>query len=250
MSAPAPEHTTSLWLDTHLSAFDAETTGVDPTTARIVSWSRWNIDMRLGRPIHAGWLLDPGIDIPQEASDIHGITTDHAQTHGQAAKTGIREIAMDLLYWVAQGAVAVAFNAVYDLTLLRAECVRHGYTDLAHQLTTIGPVADPFVLDKVITPRRSGKGCRKLTAVADIYQVPLGDDAHGSRADALAAARVLYKMMGASPRLAAMNPAQLHEAQTVWFAQQQADMEAYLTRVGQAEGRSFDPAWPIRTEES
>lgn len=247
MSTPTTENTTtSPWLNTHLASFDAETTGTDPATARIVSWGRWNIDMRLGRPIHSGWLLDPGIDIPQEASNIHGITTDHAQAHGQAAATGIREIAMDLLHWVAEGAVAVAFNAVYDLTLLHAECVRHGYTDLAHQLTTISPVADPFVLDKVITPRRSGKGCRKLTAVADIYQVPLGEDAHGSQADALAAARVLRKMMAASPRLAAMNPAQLHEAQTGWFAQQQADMESYFTRAGRAEGRSFDPAWPIR----
>lgn len=248
MSAPAPEHTTaSPWLTSHLAAFDAETTGTDPAEARIVSWSRWNIDMRLGRPIHSGWLLNPGVEIPQDATDIHGITTDHAQEHGQNAATGIREIAADLLYWVDHGAVAVAFNVVYDLTLLRAECLRHGYTDLAHQLTKIHPVADPYVLDKVITPRRSGKGCRKLTAVAEIYQVPLGEDAHGSQADALAAARVLYKMMSAAPHLAAMTPDQLHQAQIGWFAQQQADMEAYFTSIGRAEGRSFDPAWPIRT---
>lgn len=248
MSTPTTENTTpSPWLNTHLAAFDAETTGPDPTTAHIVSWSRWNIDMRLGRPIHSGWLLDPGIDIPQEATDIHGITTDHAQEHGQAATTGIRQITIDLLHWVNEGAVAVAYNAVYDLTLLHTECLRHGYTDLAHQLTKIRPVADPFVLDKVITPRRSGKGCRKLTAVANIYHVPLGDDAHGSQADALATARVLRKMMAASPRLAAMNPAQLHQAQIGWFAQQQADMKAYFTNIGHAQGRSFDPAWPIRT---
>ncbi|WP_435113367.1 exonuclease domain-containing protein [Nocardiopsis synnemataformans] len=249
MSTPTPaaEHTTSPWMGVDLIAFDAETTGPDPRTARIVSWSRWNLSMSLGRPIHAGWLLNPGVEIPQEAIDIHGITNEHVRERGQQAASGIREIAGDLIEWAREGKVPVAFNAAYDLTLLRAECLRHGHADLAHQLTEIRPVADPFVLDKVITPRRSGKGCRKLTAVADIYQVPLGDDAHGSQADSLAAARVFYKMLAAAPRLAAMTPDQLHDAQITWFAEQQTDMQAYFTRIGKAEGRDFDPAWPIRT---
>lgn len=251
MNAPTTDQTeqtpTSPWMGAHLVAIDAETTGPDPTTARIVSWARWNLDMRLGRPIHSGWLLDPGITIPQGAVDVHGITTEHAREHGQQAKTGIDEIASDLLYWVRDGAVVVAFNAAYDLTLLRAECLRHGYTDLAHQLTKVHPVADPFVLDKVITPRRAGKGRRKLTAVAEIYQVPLGEDAHGSKADALAAARVFYKMLARNPHLAQMSPHDLHQAQVGWFADQQADMQQYFTSIGQAEGRDFDPSWPIRT---
>lgn len=247
MSTPTTDQeTTTPWSGVHLVAIDAETTGPDPTNARIVSWARWNLDMRLGRPIHSGWLLDPGITIPQDATRIHGITTEHARQHGQQAKTGIDEIASDLLYWVRDGAVVVAFNAVYDLTLLRTECARHGYTDLAHQLTKVRPVADPFVLDKVITPRRAGKGRRKLTAVCEIYQVPLGEDAHGSKADALAAARVLYKMLARNPRLAQMTPGQLHDAQAEWFAAHQSDIEQYFTSIGQAEGRDFDPSWPIR----
>jgi DNA polymerase-3 subunit epsilon len=237
----------SPWLDVGIASFDAETTGPDPLAARIVSWSRWNIAMRGGgRRIHSGWLLDPGIEIPQGAIDIHGISTEHARSHGQKAATGIREIATDLLYWAQEGSVLVAFNAVYDLSLLRAECLRYGYTDLAEEFAKIAPVADPYVLDKVITPKRPGKGCRRLTAVAEIYGVPLGENAHGSKADALAAARVLYKMLAATPRLASMTPAQLHDAQVGWFANQQADAQEHFTRIGEAEGRDFAPHWPVR----
>ena len=75
-----------------LVAFDLETTGVDPDTARIVTGSL--VHFIGGLPMKTqSWLADPGIDIPAEATAIHGITTEHARENGRDHDDVAREIA-------------------------------------------------------------------------------------------------------------------------------------------------------------
>ena len=65
------------WSDGRLLAFDTETTGTDPETARIVSAAcLW----RGGASEAADeeWLVNPGVPIPAEATAIHGITDEMA----------------------------------------------------------------------------------------------------------------------------------------------------------------------------
>lgn len=65
--------TKSLSLTRPLILFDLETTSPEPTTARIVS-----LAMRVHRPDKSvqtyATLINPGIRIPKDASDVHGIT--------------------------------------------------------------------------------------------------------------------------------------------------------------------------------
>ncbi|MBB4935680.1 DNA polymerase-3 subunit epsilon [Lipingzhangella halophila] len=232
------------WHTGLLSSVDAETTGVDVETDRIVTWSRWTIRPSRGYKRCCTWLVDPGVDIPDGATAIHGVTTEHARQHGERARDAIPAIAADVLYWSREeGAVTVAYNAAYDITLLHRECLRYGRQDLADQLAALRPVVDPTVLDKQCDTFR--KGSRKLGDVARHYGIDLAEqDAHGSAADALAAARVAYVIATRYPALGGMEPGDLHDRQVTWRADQCASLQRYLRKKDPPD-TVVDPHWPL-----
>jgi putative phage-type endonuclease len=104
-----------------------------------------------------------------------------------------------------------------------------------------GAVVDPLCLDKRLDRYRKGK--RTLTVACAHYQVALGE-AHTSRADALAAARLAWRMMSHYPELRALSLAELHDAQIGWYAEQAEGLAAYFWRKGNAE--HVDKHWPLR----
>ncbi|HEU4849297.1 MAG TPA: hypothetical protein VFS93_02700, partial [Terrimesophilobacter sp.] len=60
------------WYGT-LGVFDLETTGIDVRTSRIVSANVSVIDAAGAVIERTDWLADPGIEIPPQASAVHGI---------------------------------------------------------------------------------------------------------------------------------------------------------------------------------
>ena len=230
------------WHKNLIASFDLETTGVDVEADRIVTASRWIIDPAKGSKVHCGWLVNPGIEIPAEASAIHGVTTEQARERGQDASKAVREIAGDLVHWHREGAVVVAFNAAYDLTLLHRECLRHGHIEEALGLAKLRPVVDPHVIDKGLDRYR--KGSRKLLDVAAHYGIELSeDDAHGSAADALAAARVAYVIAQRYPHIGRTPADELHDLQREWKALQAESLQKYLRK--KDKGATVSPHWPL-----
>lgn len=231
--------------DGTLISWDLETTGVDVESDRIVTASRWIIRPADGFKKHAGWLVNPGIPIPDEAAAIHGITTEHARAEGQDPARAVWEIAGDLTSWATEvkNPVFIAFNAAYDTTLLHRECLRHGHTDLADKVANLRPFVDPLVLDKQADAFR--RGSRKLTAVAKHYDVELSEeDAHGSAADSLAAARVAYVLARKYPGFARKPADELHDAQRGWRAEQAQSLQKYLRK--KDKDAVVDPHWPLK----
>lgn len=172
-----------------LIPFDLETTGVDVETARIVQ-AYVGTMLADGTVTGQTWLLDPGVEIPADATAIHGITTEHARNEGQNAADALIEIEGVLAAAQIVGHPIAGMNLAYDLTLLDREIRRHFGRPLSFEPR---PVLDILVLDKAIDTYR--KGSRTLTALADHYGVLLGDDAHGAAADAIAAARIALKLI-------------------------------------------------------
>jgi DNA polymerase-3 subunit epsilon len=168
---------------------DAESTGVDPHRDRIVTFCL--IEGGPGhKPLAHNWLIATDVDISEGAAKVHGITTEHARTHGRPAATAIREIADHILSATGTGIPFIAYNAPFDLTMLWAETRRH-CPDLSEPLARVAPVIDPFVLDKWVDRYR--KGSRKLIDTARHYGINLTeDDAHGAEADARAAGNVAW----------------------------------------------------------
>jgi DNA polymerase III epsilon subunit-like protein len=218
-----------------MCGFDIESTGTNPETARLVT--ACIVQCGGGRPVDSAvWLSDvDGVPIPDEAAAIHGVTTERAQKEGAPLAEVIAELVGGLTQAIAAGIPIVAMNARYDLTLLDREAERYGLDPLP-----MGPVVDPFVIDKAVDKYR--KGSRKLTALCAHYAVPIGD-AHQADADAIAACRVAWRQATQYEQVARMTPTELHHAQIGWAAEQAASLQEYFRKKDPA--AYVEPAWPL-----
>lgn len=222
-----------------LGVFDLETTGVDVDTARIVSACVAVLDAAGDVIARWDWLADPGIEIPDAATAVHGITTERARSEGRAAALVVAEITSTLRVLFDTGMPVVVYNAPYDLSLLDRECRRH-------DLAPIGvpfPVIDPLVVDKAVDRYRKGK--RTLEVTAERYGVSL-EGAHDAGADAIAAGRVALAIARAYPEQLDIDLAELHRRQAGWYAEQAASFQDYIRRVKGDDGFVADVEWPLR----
>ncbi|MGJ7560309.1 5'-3' exonuclease H3TH domain-containing protein [Brevibacterium casei] len=235
---PAPRSEAGVaWPHARLVGFDLETTGVDPDTARIVTAAFVEDPDRVEM-----WLADPGVEIPEAARAVHGITTEYAQANGMPAVEVVTALCTELTGLRDEGAVVVGHNIVYDLSVLDAEVRRHR-PDL--DLRSLLPaIVDTFVLDRRVDRYRRGK--RTLTATAEAWDVSLLD-AHDAAADARAALDIARALASKSTEIAAYTPQEIMAAQGEWKRAQAADLQAFLRRKGNADA-VVDGSWPIADE--
>jgi DNA polymerase-3 subunit epsilon len=237
--APAPPADGPLpaWASA-LGVFDLETTGVDTSTARIVTAHVGVIDETGAVVERKDWIVNPGVPIPEGAAAVHGITDDRAQRFGRPPGEVVAEILAAIRSVFLRGFPLVVFNAPYDLTLLAAEAERHRLWPLE----TTAPVVDPFVLDKEVDRFRKGK--RTLTAAAEVYGVDL-TDAHDAGADAIAAGRVAQAIARRYSDVLSLEAHELHDAQVAWCADQADRFQAYM-REKRDPGFTTSGSWPKR----
>lgn len=219
---------------------DTESTGVEPTDARIVTAAVLYIGPGPGRreTQPRDWLINPGVPIPAEATAVHGIS-DEIAAGGMEPGMALVEIAGVIEEAAQRDIPVVAFNATFDLTLLDSELARHGLDPLGFRY-----VIDPLVIDRAVDKYR--KGSRKLDAVCRHYQIDPGDS-HQASADCHAAARLAWKLAARYPeQVGNVTLAELHAKQQQWQAEWAAHYQEYLrTRGGQPDAQ-IDGTWPIR----
>lgn len=247
------------WLNGRIHAFDLETTGVETETDRIVT-ATWLTGSADGLESTTNWLVNPGVEISKGASDVHGITNEHARANGRDPRTVIAEIA-ELIgqAWVA-GEPVVIYNAPFDLTMFDRELRRYAYAGYPSTLLGIaqdedGNVCPPLVVDPLVCDKRlekyvRGKGGRKLVNTCARYGITLTDEeAHTSQGDTAAAWRLAWKMAHRPP-INGMTIHELQEAQRDWHTVQTRDFARYLGKSGKAEDAERVAAeagqWPIR----
>lgn len=249
-----------------LAPFDIESTGTDVENDRVVSVTVARITPGQETLVRSH-LIAVDVDIPEQATEIHGITTEHARENGKPPVEVLNAVAADLTDAVSSGVPIVGSNLAYDLTILDRELRRHGLPTVEDRLARpIAPVLDVLVIDKAIDRYR--KGSRRLDALCEHYGVRL-DGAHDSTNDALAAARVLYrigqraarattdpldiadmyadrrypeKMAYAFRNLGRMSLADLHAAQVGWYAEQSRSLAQYFRQKANEEEHRGDVA--------
>ncbi|MFJ6854233.1 3'-5' exonuclease [Streptomyces sp. NPDC091271] len=230
------------WISGPLLAFDLETTGTDVETDRIVTAAVVRLEADGSVSEELTWLLDPGVAIPEQASAIHGISTERAREHGAPAASAIEEITRAVADGLRSGTPLVVMNARYDLSLLDRECRRYGVESVSERLGDApSPVIDPLVIDKHVDKYRKGK--RALHALCDHYGVSL-EDAHDARADAVAAARVVRSMGERHQPVGVMALEDLHGLQVHAAAEQSLSLQAYLRRTADP-AAVVEAAWPL-----
>ncbi|CAD5929733.1 MULTISPECIES: 3'-5' exonuclease [Streptomyces] len=230
------------WHQGPLVGFDLETTGTDVETDRIVTAALVRLEPDGTVAEQRTWLLDPGVAIPEQASAIHGIGTDHARKHGARAASAVAEIAHAVAEVLRSGVPLVVMNARYDLSLLDRECGRYGLDSVEQRIGGVpSPVIDPLVIDKHVDKYRKGK--RALQALCEHYGVTLSD-AHDATADAVAAVRVVRRMGERHRPVSTLPPAELHALQVRAAAEQSASLQAYLRRTANPTA-VVEQAWPV-----
>lgn len=231
------------WHTGRLAGFDLETTGTDVEHDRIVT--ACVVQVGAGHDTaSATWLADPGIEIPEGAAKVHGITTEQARAEGAPAAEVVEQLVAALLQVQREEIPLVIMNAAYDLTLLDREARRHGVQPLT-DVIDLGHlrVIDPRVLDKQLSRRR---GQRTLTHLCEHYRVTL-DGAHSADADAVAACRVAWRIGTQYPRIGALDTHALTVAQAGWAAEQAESLAAYFRRTPGKESWAdgIRTEWPL-----
>ncbi len=227
---------------------DTETTGVDPLEARLVTAFVGVMSQDGTILIGQEFLANPGVEIPEGAAAVHGISTEHARTHGREPGAVLGDLGAILSS--TQQLPIVAYNASYDLTLLLQEAKRHLPEEGARffeDLLRGRAVLDPLVLDKQLDKWR--KGSRKLIDTAAHYGVELSEEeAHGAAADAIAGGRVAIEILKKFPQIAPprFSFRELHHSQIEWKKEQAASLQAYFRGKGGKPDAVIDGAWPIQ----
>jgi len=231
------------WLDETMVGFDTETTGISTATDRIVTAA---LITRTGAEVsQRTWLIDPGVEIPARATEVHGITTEQARSEGVQPADALDEIAALLAAALSAGHPVIAFNAQYDLSILEEELNRHGLPSLSSRVEGghIRPVVDPLVLDRHLDRWRKGK--RKLIDMCATYEVSVvADDLHAADADVLATLDLVQAMARRYPALGEVALTDLHDQQVSAHRDWAVKFAAWLTSKGTTDDLPR-PDWPV-----
>ncbi len=112
------KHPMELKLKKPIIFFDLETTGVNIAKDRIVEISILKIKPN-GNKESKTWLVNPEMEIPKEASDIHGITNERVVT-----EPTFNELATEVSKMI-EGCDLAGFNSNrFDIPLLAEEMLR------------------------------------------------------------------------------------------------------------------------------
>ena len=236
-----------------LLGFDIESTGVDQFVDRVVTFSMVyspRADAAVQHEI-LEWKIDPGIEIAEGATNVHGISTAHAREFFMDASKAMPFIAARMETIVDHGIPFVIYNAPFDTTMIYEEFERHNVPLRYTREEMFARVIDPLVIDKACDMYR--KGSRKLTDTAKLYGYDL-TNAHNSTADVEATlhiARQLGKFF--KPE---MSIEMLQEFQKDAKLEQSTSFQAYKRKQRDEEGNLIDPhavingEWPIQTKDA
>lgn len=204
-----------------LLTLDTETTGIDPLTDRVVTCNI-TYDYVDGTPPKVyDWLINPGVEIPQGASDVHGITNEIAKEYGQDPKIALENIKDHLEIWNDAKLPIVIYNARFDCSILLSEFSRYNI----HYSHDFPCIIDPLVLDKALDKYRKGK--RTLTASSEVYGVEL-DNAHSADADSMASVKIA-RAIGEKFHIDAPWD-EVHNQQRIWAEEQAASLQEYFRK--------------------
>jgi DNA polymerase-3 subunit epsilon len=232
--------------------FDLETTSRNAPVARTCQYAFAHVAD--GKVAAVTQVVDPGREIPAQAAEIHGITTERAREEGVPLPAAIETISAALTEAAGEGVPVVIFNAPYDLTIVETECRRLEVPSPPWEELR---VVDPLLIDKILDRYR--KGSRKLGDTCQAYGARL-DTAHDALSDAVAACRMAwvlaekgyvkrkyhdeeYHAVKEVWEAAKHDLDALHLAQVRWAEQEAVRFQAYLEEQGSK--RQIDTAWPV-----
>ena len=179
--------------------FDTETTGVpqsrDAPVSQPSQWPHivqlaWKLSDDEGHEIHsASHVIAPdGYEIPQDAAEVHGITTERATKEGQSAPRIVSEFEKT----AARATHVVAHNYDFDAKILGAECARQERSNPIIEIPglCLMKTAAPFC-------GMLGRHGFKWPTLEELHETVFGkgfENAHDALADVNATARCFFEL--------------------------------------------------------
>ena len=161
-----------------LCFFDLETTGINVSSDRIVEISVLKIYPN-GNKESRTWLVNPGIKIPQEAINVHGISNEMVIN-----EPNFSEIAHEVKSMINNCDLAGYNSDKFDIPLLAEELLR---ADIDFDLDNIHTIDVQNIFHKMEQ--------RTLAAAYKYYCGKILDNAHSSKFDTLATYEVLESQL-------------------------------------------------------
>ncbi len=200
------------WQDLPLAVLDVETTGLDPEDHRVTEVAI--IRFEHGEVVETyGELINPERSIPQESTDITGISDDDV-----ADAPTFAEVA-DEVHQRLQDVAIVAYNLSFDRSFLRMELERTGF-----EWPDEAPTLDPLIFARQFFKDKRRKN---LGAVCELLGIPL-EEAHRATNDATVTGHVLYAFADRLPE----GLEELLVLQAQWQKIQAQEMAGWRNRRG------------------
>lgn len=231
---------------TNLVAFDTETTSPNPLEARLVTVAAIHMHV-VQNPdgtssVHEvskfDIIVNPGVEIPQGAIDVHGVTNERAQAEGMPHEQGVALTNQFLQAAWSNGAVVVAYNAAYDLSII---------ANHTPGFRVGGFVYDPLVVQRAMNPNKWGGN--KLGVVAESMGISLVN-AHDAYDDARAAGMLVRPQLDKAREVMPEVYSALTDPARAMAFQSQAN-DTFMGNLGaymRSKGRPFDDdnQWPVK----
>lgn len=227
--------------------FDTETTGIDTENDRIITCFMRAKD---GDKVvfEREWVLDPGVEIPKEASDVHGMTTEWVREHGRKdVEKAVQEISDALEEYAYSGFVVVGFNSAFDLSILDAETRRIDYGPL---LKYHCEFIDPCIFSRVFD--RYVKGGHQLITVAKRNGIEIEEDRlHAADYDVEVTEKLVPIMLNRAWQelkelRQGLTPDEFVTKLQEWQAEQKRDWALHLSEYFASIGKTEDDGSPIK----
>jgi DNA polymerase III subunit epsilon len=228
------------WTAGEVLGFDFETTGVDRFNDVPVSYA---LVLAVEGVVLTSWsgLVDPGREIPAEATAVHGISTERARTEGMPLDEAIALVADAVVAASRRGVPLVGMKLDYDLTILETQArvlLGPGIVDRGWR----GPVLDAVVLDRHFDRYRKGR--RTLAHLCAEYGIDIGN-AHDATADAIASLEVVFSLARRHTALWTGDLAQLHADQIRWHRHWARGYDGWRLAQGMIPIDPRDYVWPV-----
>ena len=232
-----------------LHVFDTESTGVNVAEDRILTCyaAEYLPDLRVIQ--EKSWTINPGVDVPEGAAAVHGMSTSWIRANGRPdSQNAVGEIFNDLMDAAGRGVPIVAFNLRYDLSLLHYELLRHGWMNGVMPLLDRGVFYDALVHDKARDKYR--KGGRKLQMICEHNGIEFDEQAaHEASYDVLKTAELSMVLLQKERRLSIVD---LMPLLVEWKEEQDESLERYFEKSGKRNEDGsrivIDRGWPLITK--